>query len=294
MQEDVDFDYLHEVTLPIQDDVKVFGVGLLFDAIVEEKQPCIHNSKAANPLPSSDRTNINIENIATNTATESIQNCKCAECHFLKRCTYYRNEYKQYLARNIVTLVKNGDIELWNMFAQKKKVFTDNYDPYLVSWTTNIFRNDAIKFCKKERILLRFQSQKAQVVNQEMQATNKETKTINQDDNKNEKSNKQKSGNLIPGKCPRVYIRKLVVKAAWEIECETGSKASARKVIEILKRWRDDGTYTNLQASTGNSVKWCTNKGKEHYFDVKNCGDALNDWHKTRIDGQSFDSSEIC
>jgi len=85
----------------------------------------------------------------------------------------------------------------------------------------------------------------------------------------------------IPGKMPKVGIRKLAIKAAWQIECVTKKLATSKQVIEMLQSWVE-GDYPELLEKIPYGVKWVTGKGEERYFDKEACGKALDTWQKSR------------
>jgi len=85
----------------------------------------------------------------------------------------------------------------------------------------------------------------------------------------------------IPGKMPKVGIRKLAIKAAWQIECDTQKLATSKQVIEMLQSWVE-GDYPELLEKIPYGVKWVTGKGEERYFDKEACGKALDTWQKSR------------
>lgn len=94
------------------------------------------------------------------------------------------------------------------------------------------------------------------------------------------------SGAKIPGKIPRIAIGKLAVKAAWQIECETRKRATAKQVIEKLQSWVDGKDNPNaiaeLTKKTPSGVKWVTSGGKEKCYDARTCQKTLENWNKTR------------
>ena len=87
----------------------------------------------------------------------------------------------------------------------------------------------------------------------------------------------------IPGKLPRAAIGKVVVKAAWELECQKGRRATAKEVMARLQEWAKEGTEPDvLKESIPHGVRWITAKGKEKPHDVEACGKALGTWKKSR------------
>lgn len=88
------------------------------------------------------------------------------------------------------------------------------------------------------------------------------------------------SSNDIPGKLPKTSIGKLAIKAAWQIERETGKGATANQVIDTLQKWEpDESTITNI---IPHGVKWETTKGIEKPFDVTTCAKTLATWNQSR------------
>ena len=88
------------------------------------------------------------------------------------------------------------------------------------------------------------------------------------------------SGDEIPGKMPQTNIGKLSIKAAWEIECCTNKRATAKQVIEKLQAWTE--TEPELTETIPHGVKWATTKGKQKPFDVEACAKALETWQASR------------
>lgn len=83
-----------------------------------------------------------------------------------------------------------------------------------------------------------------------------------------------------PGKMPNGAIGKLAIKAAWEIECETGRPALVDKVIVKLQSWVEQEDV--LLEKINGGVSWQTNTCKAKDFDIGACGKALERWHKSR------------
>lgn len=88
------------------------------------------------------------------------------------------------------------------------------------------------------------------------------------------------SGDEIPGKMPQTNIGKLAIKAAWQIECDTNKRATAKQVIEKLQAWTE--TEPELAETIPHGVKWTTTKGKQKPFDIEACAKALETWQASR------------
>ncbi|MDA8416487.1 MAG: hypothetical protein M0Z78_05365 [Betaproteobacteria bacterium] len=87
----------------------------------------------------------------------------------------------------------------------------------------------------------------------------------------------------IPGNVPTVASCRLAVKAAWEIECETGKRADAKEVMKCMRQWADAGEHGELTKKLpGNAVEWMTTKNMTKKYDVGACGKTLERWHKSR------------
>ncbi|MGO8754210.1 MAG: hypothetical protein ACLQHK_03140 [Gallionellaceae bacterium] len=92
-----------------------------------------------------------------------------------------------------------------------------------------------------------------------------------------------KAHDKIPGKMPRIAIGKLAVKAAWEIECETGRHATADEVIERLQKWAEAGNDGYLHSKIKFGVKWVPKRGKiPKEYKPGACGKTLETWHASR------------
>jgi len=88
------------------------------------------------------------------------------------------------------------------------------------------------------------------------------------------------SNEEIPGKMPKTSIGMLAIKAAWQIECKTKKRATAKQVIEKLQAWTE--TEPELTEAIPHGVKWTTTKGKEKPFDIEACAKALETWQASR------------
>lgn len=89
----------------------------------------------------------------------------------------------------------------------------------------------------------------------------------------------------IPGKEFNVSSRRLAVKAAWEIECETGRAATDKATMERLQLWADAGKEPDvlLRSDRPNrAVKWLTTSRGERDFDIDACRKTLAEWMKSR------------
>lgn len=86
-----------------------------------------------------------------------------------------------------------------------------------------------------------------------------------------------------PGKIPVKAAPMLAVKAAWEIEQETGTRATRSEVMERLRRWATDGTYADILVRADmNSVIWYTVRGDEKSFGRDACSKVLQRWYASR------------
>jgi hypothetical protein len=104
-------------------------------------------------------------------------------------------------------------------------------------------------------------------------------------ENQPEGSNSQSVGNNckgIPGKIPRTGIGKLVIEAAWQIECDKKRTASAMEVMAQLQEWADAGDMLVTSRKDKHGVDWHTSKGKSKLYDSEACGKALSTWKKSR------------
>jgi hypothetical protein len=87
------------------------------------------------------------------------------------------------------------------------------------------------------------------------------------------------------GKMPRIAIGQLAVKIAWQIEQETGKKASAKQVMAELQKKADDGTHSDvlMESDRANkAVKWFTTKSEHKPYGIEACQRALRVWNKSR------------
>lgn len=90
----------------------------------------------------------------------------------------------------------------------------------------------------------------------------------------------------IPGNMATTTSGKLAIKAAWQIECKTGKRATAKQVIEILQTWVDHKdnpeAVTELTRKIPNGVEWVTSGGVPRKYELKTCEKTLETWNKSR------------
>lgn len=88
-----------------------------------------------------------------------------------------------------------------------------------------------------------------------------------------------------PGKEPNTSVGKLAVKAAWEIECTEGRRATDIQVMDRLQKWADNGSepaFLKKSDLAKRSVIWLTSKYKEKIYTLEACQKALESWNKSR------------
>jgi len=94
------------------------------------------------------------------------------------------------------------------------------------------------------------------------------------------------SQRAMPGIFPRVTSGRMAVKAAWQIECETGRVATADAVMRLLQKWADDGSEPDALLKSNKrkkSVEWKTiRSGLAKDYDLEACGKTLETWMKSR------------
>jgi hypothetical protein len=99
--------------------------------------------------------------------------------------------------------------------------------------------------------------------------------------------NKPKPNN-IPGKIPRIAIGRLAVTVAWEIERETGRRATAKEVLEELQVWAENGQkhsdvlHPSPAGFRGVGVYWITGKSCKKKYSLAACEKTLEKWNKSR------------
>lgn len=99
--------------------------------------------------------------------------------------------------------------------------------------------------------------------------------------------NKPKTNN-IPGNMPKIAIGRLVVTVAWEIERETGRRATAKEVLEKLQAWAENGQkhsdvlHPPPYGFRGVGVYWITSKSGKKIYSLAACEKTLEKWHKSR------------
>ena len=89
----------------------------------------------------------------------------------------------------------------------------------------------------------------------------------------------------MPGKLPLGGAGKLAIKAAWEIECETKRRASAKEVMTQLQAWATAGKESAVLTKSlpaKRAVQWLTTKCEHREYTIEACQETLNKWNKSR------------
>ena len=96
-----------------------------------------------------------------------------------------------------------------------------------------------------------------------------------------------KANETPPGTLPAVACGALAVKAAWQIERETKSLATAKHVIKRLQEWADSGKESDclIRSLAGYAVEWWA-KGVPKTYDLDACRTTLRRWNESRKSGQ--------
>lgn len=173
-------------------------------------------------------------------------------------------------------------------------------------WATMgfMFRKDLIRFCNDERIEAVFESQIPQeqlgsapqgantVPEIDCLAPAQQAKVEGSIDTHRVNSSTETGGfididtieKLLPGKLPKVTIGKLAVIAAWEIERESGKRATSPATIKRLQKWAVDERHESLAKEiTASGVKWTPmRKINPKGYDVEACEKTLETWFKSR------------
>lgn len=91
--------------------------------------------------------------------------------------------------------------------------------------------------------------------------------------------------NDIPGEPPHTANGQLAVKAAFQIECETGRAANAKAVMERLQLWADRGMEpeTLIRSDKGRRGVWWNTGKNEKLYDLEACRKCLAGWMKSRV-----------
>lgn len=173
----------------------------------------------------------------------------------------------------------SNDFELWSLSADTvKEPPTDLNDIRYWATTSSIYRSDLIRFCEKERVKVRFDREG------DSNSENLPSHSLSLLQVKGVADPaKEKSFLSIPGKMPNIGIRKLVVEAAWEIECELRRPASPSEVMQRLRLWTESREGDCLKSTDKkNCIAWETKKGVTKIFDSAACEVALREWRATR------------
>lgn len=271
------FEYRHILTLPM---AKAYVLDAVLDAILAVEFPCKHHTP---PTFYSNKWGIDYEKYNKKIADSATSNSVCDSC------ANYKIKRKAELIDRLLKLMAVSQIELWDLYLQR--VEPPPLQGNKLWWATfaRIFNEDLIKFCERERIRVEFEISNDQARDQtSSQLTIAEpataeltpTKLITSIANENAISRtKDDPPGITDG---MVAITKLAIKAAWEIECETGRKASARNVITKLQEWVANKEEEDLIGATAHGVKWIPTTSDEKLYDIDACRKTLQKWHKNR------------
>lgn len=144
MQEDNQFEYRQAIKLPAPDSFALFPlsnayfVGYILKVLSMSTYPCT-------PDHHSDQTS----NLVCN------------------QCSEFRGKYEKYLIRRLYEAVVNGEFELWNSdlkFVEAPPVNPNPAGNDLWWWmmVSHIYKSDLSKFCKSERIYVKFDGENEQ------------------------------------------------------------------------------------------------------------------------------------
>lgn len=89
----------------------------------------------------------------------------------------------------------------------------------------------------------------------------------------------------IPGKLPSTANGKIAVKAAWQIECESGRRASGEEVMARLQHWADNGDEPGVLIRSNKKkryVVWLTQKYEERDYSLEACQKTVERWNESR------------
>lgn len=304
-------EFCHQLTFPKW---KVFNVADILDFISKAIHPCTHHLFPKEPSRfdkgnrKSDGEVAQGNQLQLSDLEGLINEEPCA------LCANERAEHKKYLIERLRKSVVRGEFELRDSYNTKVRELPDTNVSGAIFWwaqLATIYRVDLVKFCEGEKIGVVFQSDTdescdAELCNADLsihadeqpvdscvQASGTELRDsappeglpspLALDRCVDVASAEGSVSPDIPGRMPRIGSGKYAIKAAWEIECETQCKATARQVMSRLKEWADGALKGELCAvKDKNSVIWYTNVGEEKEFDQEACHKALQTWHKSR------------
>jgi hypothetical protein len=89
----------------------------------------------------------------------------------------------------------------------------------------------------------------------------------------------------FPGRLPGNAIGRLAAKIAWQIECRTNHKASAKDVMASLQEMADSGEEADILRRADKEHKaviWLTSKYEEKSFSQEACQKVLKSWNRSR------------
>lgn len=209
-----------------------------------------------------------------------------------KQCSEKQREHRMYLVGQILDAVKAGKIDLWDSELAKKQRLPENktlpnfgdtlFSNDLIRWVLSgsLTNADLIQFCRSEKIRVAFKYDPSVEQSTKQESTNTSAEPVAD-------SVPVANNSLLPpqppGKMPKVGIGQLAIKVAWKIECMTGNKAHASKVIEELKEIAMKRESEILTGTSSHGVTWMTTTYIEKKYDVDACRKTLETWHKSRV-----------
>jgi hypothetical protein len=151
-----------------------------------------------------------------------------------------------------------------NTTAQPKPPISEAH--FLWANLANIYKSDLIKFCRGLRIHATFEGEQPTIIEP------------TQDQIISSKAN-----NPPPGKMPNVDIGKLAIEAAWEIQCITGRRPSAKTVIKKLQEWAIEPKKEPwLVKPSATGVFWTSMTTEDTKdYGIGACTKTLQVWRKT-------------
>jgi len=214
------------------------------------------------------------------------------------RCTLLRKRLRNELLKRLRKAVVGEIFELWDSRLGTVRALESSESLDWWADMAEIFRSDLVKFCKGERYRAVFSDNESPSCSEGLApspvpAGGGDVSLASP----THSSGADTVARCLPIPCIEtraIAITKKSLEAAWEIECETGARATAKEVIALLKIWVTSPSRSDdvLMGVTLNGVLWRTAKQENKEYDRAACSVTLRQWFERRKKAQSDDSTQ--